>query len=85
MSTAQNPLDDYLRSLIRAIVQEVLSEVGQGTAPKLYDVDQAAELLKVPARWIYERTSAGKIPHQRLGKLIRFSDADIRAIIEGGK
>lgn len=77
-------LDDYLRSLVRAIVQEVLAQSGQDVVPKLHDVDEAAEILKVPKRWLYERTSAGIIPHQKLGKYIRFTDADLREII-GGK
>jgi len=83
MSETQTYLDDYLRSLIRAIVQEVLAECGQGTVPKLYDPDEAAEILRVPKRWLYERTAAGSIPCQRLGKYIRFTDADIRTIIGG--
>jgi excisionase family DNA binding protein len=75
--------EEWLRPLIRAVVLAVLAEVGQGTVPRLYDPDQAAALLSVPKRWLYERTSAKTIPHQRLGKFIRFTDEDLRAIIEG--
>jgi excisionase family DNA binding protein len=77
MSTTQTALD----ALIRAIVREVLSEVGQGSIAKLYTPDQAAKILEVPKRWLYERTSAGSIPHQKLGKFIRFTDADLREIM----
>jgi excisionase family DNA binding protein len=83
MSTADTTMDACLRSLVRAIVHEVLSEVGQNAAPRLHDVDEAAEILKVPKRWLYERTSAGTIPHQKLGKFIRFTDADLRSIMGG--
>jgi excisionase family DNA binding protein len=71
----------WLKPLVRAVVAEVLAECGQGQAPKLYSPDEAAVLLSVPKRWLYERTAAGTIPHQRLGKYIRFTDADLRAII----
>jgi excisionase family DNA binding protein len=78
------PLDDYMRFLIREVVQQVLSECGQAAPPKLHTPDQAAKILEVPKRWIYERTAAGAIPHQKLGKFIRFTDADLRSIM-GGK
>lgn len=75
-------IQDWLKPLIAAVVREVVSEVGQGTPPQLYDVEAAARLLSVPPRWIYERTAAGTIPHVKLGKYIRFTDADLRQIIE---
>ena len=75
--------DDWLRPLVRTVLKEVLAECGQGSAPKLYDVDAAAEILSVPKRWLYERTAKGEIPHQKIGKYVRFTDADLRQIIEG--
>jgi excisionase family DNA binding protein len=63
------------------VLQEVLAECGQG-APKLYDVDQAAEMLNIPKRWLYERTAKGEIPHQKIGKYVRFTAADLQQIIE---
>ena len=73
--------DEWLTPLIRSVVREVLAECGQGTPPKLYDVETAAQMLSVPKRWLYERTAAGTIPHQKIGKYVRFSDGDIREII----
>jgi excisionase family DNA binding protein len=78
-------INDSLREFVRAIVREVFSESGQAAPLKLYDPDEAAEILKVPKRWIYERTSAGTIPFQKIGKFIRFTDADLRVIIGDGK
>ena len=75
-------LDDWLRPLIQTVVQEVLAECGQGTPPKLYDVDTAAGMLSIPKRWLYERTAAGTIPHQKIGKYVRFTDGDLKQIIE---
>lgn len=89
MAECANPipasLDQSLRALVRAIVQEVLAECGQAAVPKLHDIDDAAQLLGVPKRWLYERTAAGTIPHQKVGKFIRFTDADLRAVIDQRK
>jgi excisionase family DNA binding protein len=35
-------------------------------------VQEAAELLRVPVSWLYERTRANSIPHVKLGKYLRF-------------
>jgi excisionase family DNA binding protein len=45
-------------------------------------VDEAAERLGVKRSWIYERTRRNTIPHRRLGKFVRFTEQDIRAISE---
>lgn len=43
----------------------------------LITVQELAKVLKVPASWIYQRTSMGQkgIPHVKMGKYVRF-DAD---------
>ncbi len=83
MNSSQIGLDDWLKPVIRTVLQEVLAECGQSEPPKLYDVDAAAQMLAIPKRWLYERTAAGTIPHQKIGKYIRFTDADLRHIIHG--
>ena len=45
-------------------------------------VDEAAERLGVKRSWIYERTRRNTIPHRRLGKFVRFTEQDIRAIAD---
>ena len=77
--------DSWLHPLISTIVRKVLAEVGQSNPPKLYDIETAAGLLSVPPRWLYERTAKNSIPCHRIGKYIRFSESDLRAIIDGRK
>ena len=42
----------------------------------------AAERLGVKRSWIYERTRRNRITHRRLGKFVRFTEQDIRAIAD---
>jgi excisionase family DNA binding protein len=50
--------------------------------PKLlYTVQEAATRLGLPATWLYERTRKDTIPCHRFGKYVRFTDADLQAII----
>jgi len=51
----------------------------------LLTVEEVAELLNVPASWVYERTrqrSKDRIPGFRLGKYWRFREADVLAWID---
>jgi excisionase family DNA binding protein len=41
---------------------------------------EVAELLGVSKWWVQEQVTAKAIPHHRVGRLVRFSPADIRAI-----
>jgi excisionase family DNA binding protein len=45
-------------------------------------VEEAALRLGVTAGWIYERTRRKAIPHRKLGKFIRFTEEDLRAIVD---
>ncbi len=45
-------------------------------------VDEAAERLGVKRSWIYERTRRKAIPHRKLGKFVRFTEQDLRAIAD---
>lgn len=45
---------------------------------RLLSVDEVAELLGVPRRWIYEQTRFNKIPHYRVGRYCRFSLPEIK-------
>lgn len=50
----------------------------------LLTLEEVAALLKVPRSWIYAHTrrkSRLKLPHVKLGKYIRFSQAAIREFI----
>ena len=45
-------------------------------------VEEAAQRLGVTVGWIYERTRRKAIPHRKLGKFVRFTEEDLRAISE---
>lgn len=42
-------------------------------------VQEAADLLRVPVSWLYERTRTNSIPHVKLGKYLRFDQAELTA------
>jgi excisionase family DNA binding protein len=48
---------------------------------RLFTVQEAAEMLRLPVTWLYERTRRDAVPHHKLGKYIRFTESDLSAII----
>ena len=53
---------------------------------RLLTVHEVAELLRVPASWVYERTRRRgneRIPHVKMGKYVRFRPAEVEAYLEG--
>jgi excisionase family DNA binding protein len=50
---------------------------------KLLTVEQVAEMLNVPVSWVYGHTSGkgARLPHVKVGRLLRFHRADIEAWI----
>jgi excisionase family DNA binding protein len=50
----------------------------------LHTPEQAAALLQVPASWLRKKAAAGDIPRTKIGRHLRFSDADLNAIIRHG-
>ena len=42
-------------------------------------IHEAAELLRVKASWLYERTRTNSIPHVKLGKYLRFDRDELMA------
>ena len=50
---------------------------------RLLDAEQVAELLNVPKGWPLEQARAGRIPHVRLGRYVRFRESAIVAWVEG--
>ena len=49
---------------------------------RLFTVDEAADALKLPKSWLYERTRRNAIPFHRIGKYVRFTPEDLAAIID---
>jgi excisionase family DNA binding protein len=51
----------------------------------LYTPEQAAELLGVKPSWLRRKAAARAVPCTFVGKHLRFSRADLEAIIAAGK
>ncbi len=50
------------------------------TQDRLLTVQEVAGILQVPISWVYEHTRGNrreKLPHIKVGKYLRFFDADI--------
>ena len=45
-------------------------------------VQEAAELLRVPVSWLYERTRTNTVPHAKVGKYLRFDRDELNAWLE---
>ena len=48
----------------------------------LLTADEVAELLRVTRGWIYAETRAGRIPHVRLGRYVRYRRAAVEAWVD---
>ena len=51
----------------------------------LRDIAGAAEWLDVPKSWVRDAVTAGRIPHTRVGRHVRFSEAHLEAIVADGE
>lgn len=49
----------------------------------LWDANDVAQYLKTSRSWVYHRVASGELPHRRLGGLLRFDPAAIRAFARG--
>jgi excisionase family DNA binding protein len=49
---------------------------------RLLTADQVAALLQVTRSWVYAETRAGRIPHVRLGRYVRFRGSAIARWVE---
>jgi excisionase family DNA binding protein len=52
---------------------------------RLLDAKEVGALLHVSEGWVREQARSGAIPHVRLGKFVRFSEADILGWVESLK
>ena len=50
-------------------------------AVRLFTIKEAAEVLRIPISWLYERTRRNAIPYRRIGKYVRFTQDDLKEII----
>lgn len=49
----------------------------------LWDANDVARFLKASRSWVYQRAQAGQLPCVKIGGLLRFEPAEIRAFIRG--
>ena len=52
---------------------------------RLFTIKEAAEVLRIPSSWLYERTRRNAIPCRRIGKYVRFTLDDLQKIIASGE
>lgn len=52
---------------------------------RLYTIDEAASVLNVPRTWVRDKVTAGAVPHTRLGRHVRFTDAHLAQIVAAGE
>lgn len=52
---------------------------------RLLTTAEAAQRLRVSASWLKKQAAAGKVPHIRLGRSVRFSPQNVAAIIDAGQ
>ncbi len=61
----------------RELALEVAGLIGRETLAPLLDARQASAILNVPASWIAAEARAGRIPHVRLGRYVRFNAEEL--------
>ena len=49
----------------------------------LWNARDVAAYLKVSRSWVYQKADEGRLPYRRIGNLIRFEPATIRAWVTG--
>jgi excisionase family DNA binding protein len=65
------------------LAAQVAELIGHQSAPRLLDAEQAGQLLNVPASWMLAQARAGRVPHVRLGRYVRFSRDELIAWCDG--
>lgn len=54
----------------------------EDTLESLLTPDEVCDILKVTKPWLYDEVQAGRFPHLRLGRRLRFRSSDLSAYIE---
>jgi excisionase family DNA binding protein len=52
---------------------------------RLLDAKAIGAMLGVSERWVAAAAREGRMPHVKLGRYVRFDEADVRAWLEGCK
>jgi excisionase family DNA binding protein len=75
--------DRVARRDARELATELAVLIGQLATLPLLDSGQAAAILNVPRSWIAAEARAGRIPHVRLGRYVRFNRDELIAWCDG--
>ena len=54
-----------------------LQPLGHAVTARLIDADEVARKLHIGRDWVYAEVRAGRIPHIRLGRYVRFREDSI--------
>ena len=57
--------------------------MGEGSEETLWDAKDVATYLKVSRNWVYDQVARGRLPHVKIGGLVRFHPEQIRAVARG--
>ena len=68
---------------VRELAAELAALIGEHAIPPLLDAGQAAAILNLPQSWVAAEARAGRIPHVRLGRYVRFGRDELIAWCEG--
>lgn len=49
---------------------------------RLLTAEEVAQQLQVPTSWVYGQARAGRFPHVKAGRYVRFDQRDVDAWIE---
>lgn len=82
-SPASSSRPATMSSEARELAVELAALIADQTTPPLLDSVQAAAILNVPRSWIAAEARAGRIPHVRLGRYVRFNRDELIAWCEG--
>jgi excisionase family DNA binding protein len=52
---------------------------------RLYSIREAAEVLNVPFTWLRDKVTAQQVPYTRLGRHVRFTEAQLTEIVIDGE
>jgi len=80
-----SPTSESFDPALTRILNEATGENAREQS-HLLTVKEVAELLHVPASWVYERTrrkGSDQLPHLKLGKYVRFEEEVVAEFIRG--
>jgi excisionase family DNA binding protein len=75
-----NLFDHYRRKCETDVAASILTlaAVLNGQQDQILTVKEAAAALKCSEDAIYQQCEAGKLPHKRVGRMIRIRESDLR-------